>query len=236
MSKLDNKIILVTGASRGIGAEVAKYLAAQGAKLILCARDIAGLEAVDDVIQQTTGEPATIMPLDLADHEKIDAIGPAILQKYGKLDGFIGNAAILGQVTPLTHHDPKLFQKVMDVNVTANYRLLRILHPLLMLSDAPRVAFVTSGVTQMTLTFFGAYAASKAALETLALHYASEHRDTKLRVNLIDPGIVATGMRASAFPGEDKSKLRQASHPGLMRLFETAMSPDCLQQAQRFHL
>ena len=233
MHNLANRIILITGASRGIGAAVALHLAKQGAHIITCARDVGKLEAVDDAIQEATGQPCTIMPLDLADHDKIDAIGPAIYEKFGRLDGFIGNAALLGQVTPLTHHDPTQFQRVMDVNVTANWRLLRILDPLLMRSDAGRVAFVTSGVTQTTIPYFGVYAASKYALESIALHYAAERVDTSLKVNLIDPGIVCTDMRGQAFPSEDKSLLCPPDDLALMALFSNAMLPSCAQHATR---
>ncbi len=221
--ELKDKIIVITGASRGIGAGVAKRLAREGAHCVLVARDVAKLEAVDDVIQEITGEPATIVPLDLTEMDKIDALGAGLLQKFGRIDGFIGNAAILGQVTPLTHHDTKLFEKVMAVNVTANWRLLRILDPLLMQSDAPRVAFVTSGITQMNAPFWGAYAASKHALESLAMTYAVEREDSAMRVNLIDPAIVATDMRAQAFPSEKKESLLKPDDLALTDLFVRAM-------------
>lgn len=224
--QLDDKIILLTGASRGIGAAVAKKLAAEGAHLVLCARSVKELEQVDDAIQSLTGEPATILPLDLKEHDKIDALGAALYEKFGKLDGFIGNAGTLGQVTPLTHHDPKQFQTVMDVNVTANWRLLRVLEPLLKLSKQPRIAFVTSGVTQATFPFWGAYSMSKHALESLALTYAKEVQGTATRVNLIDPGVVATSMRAQAFPGEDKTMLMQPDDAQLTDLFIQAMGSD----------
>ena len=221
--KLKDKIIVVTGASRGIGASVAKRLSKEGGHCVLIARDVAKLEAVDDAIQTITGKPATIVPLDLLDMQKIDALGAALLQKFGHIDGFIGNAAILGQVTPLTHHDPTLFEKVMTVNVTANWRLLRILDPLLMQSDAPRVTCVTSGITQMHEPFWGAYAASKHALESLMMTYAAERKDTTMRVNLIDPAIVATDMRAQAFPSEKKESLLKPDDLALTDLFVRAM-------------
>lgn len=230
---LQNHVILITGASRGIGAGVAKRLAQEGAHVVLCARSVEGLEQVDDEIQALTGEPATILPLDLSDHDKIDALGPALLERFDRLDGFIGNAAILGQVTPLTHHDPKQFQKVLDVNVTANWRLLRILDPLLRRSTHPRVAFVTSAVTQSVSPFWGAYALSKHALESLSMTYAEETKDTAMRVSLIDPKIVATDMRAQAYPGEDKAKLTQIDDPRLTDLFVEAMRQEVVTEAKR---
>jgi NAD(P)-dependent dehydrogenase (short-subunit alcohol dehydrogenase family) len=223
---LQDKIIVITGASRGIGAGVAKRLAQEGAHCVLCARDVAKLEAVDDTIQTITGKPATIVPLDVLEGDKIDALGAGLLQKFGRVDGFIGNAAILGQVTPLTHHDPKLFERVMAVNVTANWRMLRILHPLLKQSATPRVALVTSGITAMTAPFWGAYAASKHALESLAMTYAEENNQSHFRVNLIDPHIVATNMRAQAFPSENKSVLLQPDDAALTDIFVRAMSAD----------
>ncbi len=232
MVELEGRVILITGASRGIGAAVAKRLAQEGAHVVLVARSVEGLEQVDDAIQEQGGQ-ATLVPLDMMEQDKIDVLGAALLEKFGKLDGLIGNAALLGQVTPLVHHDVQQFQQVIDINVTANWRLLRILDPLLRQSDAARVAFVTSGVTQTAFPYWGVYAASKAALESLTITYAEEVKDTSIRVNLIDPGVVATGMRAQAFPGENKASLMQPDDQRLTDVFVDAMSSSCLEHGAR---
>lgn len=203
---LANRVALVTGASRGIGAETAKLLAAQGAHLILLARTVGGLEAVDDAIRQAGGQ-STLVPLDLSQHDMIDALGVSIFERWGKLDILIGNAGVLGPLTPVAHAEPKQWAQVLDVNLTANYRLIRSLDPLLRRSDAGRVIFVTSGVAREPTPYWGLYAASKAALEHLVHVYAREVEDTPVRVNLFDPGVVRTAMRAQAFPGENPAML-----------------------------
>ncbi len=199
---LAGKTALITGASRGIGASVAKLLAREGAHVILIARTIGGLEAVDDAIKAEGGK-ATLMPLDLFKLNELDALGPTLHQHFPKLDIFIGNAAMLGTLAPLGHLKPDEWQKVMDLNVTANYRLIRTLDPLLKASDTGRVVFVTSGITQNLKAYWGEYAVSKAALEALAKIYAAECEGTKVKVNILDPGRVRTAMRAQAYPGED---------------------------------
>lgn len=205
----EGRIVLITGASRGIGAALARQLAAQGAQTILLARGVDGLEQVDDAIRSAGGLAPVLVPMDLRDGERIDTLGPALYERFGRLDILVGNAAQLGELGPLGHQNPKQWQSVMQVNLDANWRLIRILDPLLRLSDAGRAVFVTSGVAQMNLAYWGPYAVSKSALEQLVLTYATETRDTNLRVNLFDPGVVATQMRASAFPGEDPTKLRE---------------------------
>lgn len=199
---LEGKTALITGASRGIGASVAKELAKQGAHVILIARTIGGLEAVDDEIKKFGGK-ATLMPLDLFKLNDLDALGPTLYQHFPKLDIFIGNAAMLGTLAPLGHVKPDEFQRVMDLNVTANYRLVRTLDPLLKASDNGRVVFVTSGVTKHFKAYWGEYAVSKAALEALAKVYAAECANTNVKVNILDPGRVRTAMRSQAYPGED---------------------------------
>jgi len=203
---LKNRIALITGASRGIGAAVAKRFAAEGAHVILVARTMGALEALDDEIT-SNGGTATLVTMDLADHDKIDQLGMSIAQRFGKLDILVGNAAMLGELTPLTHADAKMWDRVMAVNLTANWRLIRICDPLLRLSDAPRVMFVTSGVTESVHPYWGAYATSKAALEMLVNTYAAEVQQAGVKVNLIDPGVVRTAMRAAAMPGEDAMRL-----------------------------
>lgn len=204
---LQDKIALITGASRGIGAAVAKRFAAEGAQVILAARTVGGLEEVDDAIRKAGGKPAVLVPLDLKEWDKIDHLGAVIGERFKRLDILVGNAAILGELSPLPHIEPKLWQEVMMTNVTANYRLLRICDPLLKTSEAGRAMFVTSGITQAAFPYWGPYAVSKSALETLVKTYAAEIAKTAVRANLIDPGIVRTHMRAAAFPGEDAMAL-----------------------------
>ncbi len=204
--RLKDKIALVTGASRGIGAAVAKHLAREGAHLILTARTVGGLEETDDAIRALGGS-ATLVPLDLRQADMIDALGGQIYERFGKLDILIGNAAKLGSLSPVAHASPSEFDDVFAINLTANYRLLRSLDPLLRKADAGRVVMVTSGAAVAPIAYWGPYAASKAALEHLALTYAAEVASTNIRVNLIDPGAVATKMRAKAFPAEDPSTL-----------------------------
>lgn len=200
--RLKGRIALVTGASRGIGAAVAKAYAAEGAHVILLARTVGGLEAVDDAIQ-AAGGTATLLPVDLSKAEQIAAIGPAIAEKFGRLDILVANAGILGSLSPVALSDPKMWENVMKINVMANYHLIRTLDPLLRGSDAGRAIFVTSGAAHAHFPFWGAYAASKAALEEMAATYAAEVDYSPLKVNVLDPGVVRTSMRAEAFPGED---------------------------------
>ncbi len=207
MKRLEGKIALVTGASRGIGAAVARAYAAEGAQLILAARTIGGLEETDDAIRAAGGKPATLVPLDLARHEQIDALGAALHEKFGRLDILVGNAAILGNLSPVAHAEPGMWQSVIDVNLTANYRLLCSMDPLLRLSEAGRALFVTSGAAKAAFAYWGAYATSKAGLEMLVRTYAAENAKSAIRANLIDPGIVATKMRSQAFPGENATDM-----------------------------
>lgn len=203
---LQGRIALVTGASRGIGRAAAIALAKAGAHVILTARTVGGLEETDDEIQKAGGS-ATLVPMNLRDGEAIDRLGASIYERWGKLDAFLGNAGVLGQLSPLAHLDPKTFQEVLEVNLTANWRLIRSLDPLLRLSDAGRVLFVTSGAARKHTAYWGAYAISKAALESLALTYAAECETTKVKVNLINPGPMRTAMRKKAMPGEDPDEL-----------------------------
>jgi NAD(P)-dependent dehydrogenase (short-subunit alcohol dehydrogenase family) len=170
------------------------------------ARTVGGLEETDDEIQKLGGS-ATLVPLNLRDFDAIDRLGASIYERWGKLDAFLGNAGVLGQLTPLAHLDPKTFQEVLEVNVTANWRLIRSLDPLLRLSDAGRVLFVTSGAARKHVAFWGGYAMSKSALEILALTYAVECEPTNIKVNLINPGPMRTLMRKKAMPGEDPAYL-----------------------------
>ncbi|MEO8302052.1 MAG: SDR family NAD(P)-dependent oxidoreductase, partial [Rhizomicrobium sp.] len=197
---LEGRIALVTGASRGIGRASAIALAKAGAHVILVARTVGGLEEADDEIQKAGGT-ATLVPMNLRDGDAIDRLGASIYERWGRLDAFLGNAGVLGQLTPLAHLEPKIFQEVMEVNVTANWRLIRSLDPLLRQSDAGRVLFVTSGAAKKHTPYWGAYSASKAALESLVLTYAVECETTNIKVNLINPGPIRTAMRKKAMPG-----------------------------------
>jgi len=203
---LKGRIALITGASRGIGQAVAKRFAREGAHVILVARDSKKLEVVDDEIH-SFGGTATLVPLDLRDYAKIETLAAMVAERFGKLDILVGNAAILSDLTPLPHVGPEDWEKVMSVNVTANWQLIRCFDALLKRSDAGRALFVTSGVTTHPSPYWGPYAISKSALESMVLTYAAENSKTPLRVNLIDPGRVRTRMRAQAFPGEDPMTL-----------------------------
>ncbi|HEU5047219.1 MAG TPA: SDR family NAD(P)-dependent oxidoreductase [Rickettsiales bacterium] len=230
---LEGKIALVTGASRGIGAAVAKRLAAEGAHVILAARTVGGLEAVDDAITKAGGK-ATLVPLDLAEHDKIDHLGVAIAERFGKLDILVGNAGTLGELTPLTHAEASMWDRVIAVNLTANWRLIRICDPLLRRSEAGRAIFVTSGTTQRpkASAYWGPYAVSKAGLETLVETYAAEVTQTNVKVNLVDPGVVRTKMRAHAMPGEDPMTLPEPD--AVTDIFVKLASPECKESGERF--
>jgi NAD(P)-dependent dehydrogenase (short-subunit alcohol dehydrogenase family) len=203
---LTDCIALVTGASRGIGAATALSLAAAGAHIVALARTVGALEELDDKIRDIGGS-ATLVPLDLKDFEGIDRLGGALHERYRRLDILIGNAGILGPLSPLGHVDPKSWDEVMTINVSANFRLIRSMDPLLRLSRAGRVVFISSGVAATARAYWGPYAVSKAALEVLARTYANETPTTAVRVNLLDPGPIRTRMRAQAMPGEDPTTL-----------------------------
>ena len=204
--RLEGRIALITGASRGIGAAVARRFAAEGAHLILTARTVGGLEEVDDDIQ-AMGGMATLIPADLKEMDQIDQIGGAIHQRFGRLDILVGNAATLGILSPVAHIAPAVWEEAMTLNATVNYRLIRSFDPLLRQSEAGRAIFVTSGAAQGSFPYWGPYAVGKAALEALVRTYAGEIAKTQVRANLIDPGSVRTALRAEAFPGEDPMKL-----------------------------
>ena len=200
MTDLSGRIALITGASRGIGAAVAKALAGAGAHVILVARTAGGLEAVDDEIRAAGGK-ATLLPMDLLQLDEIDKLGPTIAERFSKLDILIANAGMLGLLTPLTHMKAADWQKVMDLNVNANFRLIRTLDPLLRQSDAGRVVFTSSRLAEEAIAYWGAYSVSKAALEMLVKIYATETENSTVRVNAVRPGAVETAMLAKAFPG-----------------------------------
>ena len=218
MSELERggpaRIALVTGASRGVGRAAALALARSGAHVVALARTQGALEELDDEIRalECSGpEATTLVPMDLRDFAAIDRLGEALYRRWGRLDVFVGNAGVLGLLTPLHQLDPKTWDEVMAVNVTANWRLVRSLDPLLRRSAAGRVAFITSGAASRAelRAYWGPYAISKAALDALARTYAAETLNTSnIRVMLINPGQLRTRMRATAMPGEDPSTLR----------------------------
>ena len=205
---LANRIALVTGASRGIGHATALALAHAGAHVVAVARTVGALEELDDAIRAASGQSATLVPLDLKDYPGIDRLGVALHERFGRLDILVGNAGILGPLSPLGHVEPKAWDDVMAVNVTANWRLICAMDPLLKFSDAGRVVFISSSMAARAVAYWGAYAVSKAALETLARTYAAETATTPVRVNLFTPGPVRTRMRAQAMPGEDPMSLK----------------------------
>jgi NAD(P)-dependent dehydrogenase (short-subunit alcohol dehydrogenase family) len=207
---LDGRIAVVTGASRGIGYHTAKGFAAAGAHVIALARTVGGLEELDDEIRAAGGS-ATLVPLDLKDYDAIDRLGAAIFERWKRLDVLFANAAILGQLSPLGHVPPKVWDDVMAVNVTANWRLIRSLDPLLRQSQSGRALFMSSGAAHSCRPFWGPYSVSKAALEALVQTYAKEIQKTSVRVAIIDPGRTRTAMRAQAMPGENPDTLPHPS-------------------------
>jgi NAD(P)-dependent dehydrogenase (short-subunit alcohol dehydrogenase family) len=216
---LKGRVAVVTGASRGIGYAASLALARAGAHVVAVARTVGGLEDLDDAIKAAGGS-ATLVPVDLRDLPAIDRLGAAIHERWGKLDILLGNAGVLGPLSPLGHVDPKAFDEVMAVNVTANWRLIRSLDPLLQASDAGRALFVSSGAAHKTMAFWGPYSISKAALQALVMTYAAENQRTNVKVNLINPGRLRTRMRAEAMPGEDPLTLRTPEDlaPDILRM------------------
>jgi NAD(P)-dependent dehydrogenase (short-subunit alcohol dehydrogenase family) len=200
--RLKDRIALITGASRGIGAAIAKAYAREGAHVILVARTVGALEELDDDIRALGGS-ATLIPLDLEKTELIDGLAAPLYERFGKLDVLVANAGMFGKLTPAHQYPPDLWEKVFKLNVHANQRLLRATHPLLHASGSGRVILLSSTVARAPRAYWGAYAASKAALDNLALTYARENDAGSIRVNVVNPGGTRTEMRAAAFPGED---------------------------------
>jgi NAD(P)-dependent dehydrogenase (short-subunit alcohol dehydrogenase family) len=223
---LAGRVALITGASKGIGAALARRFAAEGAHVILTARSQAGLEEVDDAIKAASSDArsATLVPLDLRNNEDIERLAQAIGSRFGRLDILVGNAGVLGEMTPVSNIDPEKWIEVLDVNLNANYRLIRSLEPLLLKSDAGRAIFLTSGVSGGR-AYWGAYAVSKAAIEALARTWAQEMEKTTLRINVVNPGATRTGMRAEAYPGEDPMTL--PSPDDITDIFVDLAAADC---------
>jgi NAD(P)-dependent dehydrogenase (short-subunit alcohol dehydrogenase family) len=215
--RLAGRVALITGASHGLGAAIARRFAAEGAQLVLLGRNAAALEEVDDAVRRArgaeesdsegTGGGATLVPFDLKDFDAIDRLGGVLYERFGRLDVLVGNAGQLGVLTPLAQIRPQDWDEVLAVNLTANWRLIRSMDPLLRLSPAGRAIFVTSGAARGPRAYWGSYAVTKAALEMLAGIYAAETVKTAVRVNLVDPGRLRTRMRARAYPGEDPAAL-----------------------------
>jgi NAD(P)-dependent dehydrogenase (short-subunit alcohol dehydrogenase family) len=226
MGDLTGRVALVTGASRGIGAATALELARRGAHVVLAARTQGALEEQDDAIR-AAGFKATLLPLDLADAPSIDPIGPSLFSRFGRLDILVHAAGVLGTLTPAAQITPKDFAACVAVNFTATYRLIRTCAPVLLASDAGRAIFVTSKLARTPRAFWGAYGATKAGMENLVLSWASEVENTKLRINLFDPGATATRMRAAAYPGENPATLPKpaAIAPHLADLCEPTEQP-----------
>ena len=233
MSKpFSGRIAFVTGASRGLGRAVAIALGGAGAHVICVARTVGGLEETDDAIQKAGGT-ATLVPLNLKDVAAIDRLGASIFERWGKLDALLGNAGTLGVLTPLAQLDPKVFTELMDINVIANWRLIRSLDPLLRQSDAGRALFITSGAAATHRPYWGGYSMSKAALENLALTYAAECEGNKVKVNLLNPGAIRTAMRAKAMPGEERSSLKRPEE--LAPLIVELLSPSNEKNGELFN-
>ena len=224
--RLDGRVALVTGASRGIGAAVVRRLAAEGAEIIAIARTLGALEELDDQVQASGGKKLVLVPEDLRRYDAIDKIAGAVFQRWGKLDILVGNAgAIGGGLSPVAHHAPDDWDEAFAVNLTANWRLIRACDPLLRMAEAGRAVFTTDHVAHGVHPYWGPYAASKAALESMVKTWAAEViNTTRLRVNLINPGTVATRLRSIAFPGEDPTKLPQPDD--VSGMFLTACLPD----------
>ena len=207
--RLQGRISVVTGASRGLGAAIAKRFAGEGSHVVLVARTVGGLEEVDDAIR-AAGGAATLVPLDLTEFDRIDEMGAALARRFGRIDVLVGNAGILGTLSPMGHIETQVWDRVIAVNLTANWRLIRSFDPLLRASDSGRAIFVTSGAADGAHPYWGAYAVSKAALEAMVKTWAGEMTKTPVKVNLVDPGALRTSMRAEAYPGEDPMTQRAA--------------------------
>lgn len=227
--RLEGRVALITGASHGIGRAVAKRFAAEGATVIALGRNVGALEELDDEIRADGGK-LVLLPMDLTTYEKIDAMGASIYERFGKLDIVVGNAGLLGELAPVGHIDTQVFENTYATNVTANFRLIRSVDKLLRLSDAGRAIFVTSNASSKGRAFWGLYASTKAALESLVLSYAQEVEETPLRVNLVNPGRIRTKMRAEAYPGEDPETLPTAE--SITDVFVDLAATDCTKHAE----
>lgn len=209
MQSLDGKVSLVTGASRGIGYHCALTLAKAGAHVVAVARTVGGLEELDDEIKAAGGS-ATLVPLNITDFDALDRLGASIHERWNKLDILVSNAATLGDLSPIEHIEPKSFDKVMNLNVTANYRLIRSISPLLKLSQSGRAVFMTANAPDRCKPFWSPYTASQSALQAMVKTWAAECEKSTLRINMLNTGPMRTALRAQAMPGEDPKTI---SHP-----------------------
>ena len=205
-NKMKNKVALVTGASRGLGRSIAKSLALGGAELILVGRTISALEELDDEIK-SIGSKSTIVPMDLEDNEKIDILGGEINKKWGKLDILVSNAGIVGEITPISHLDPKIWNKVINLNLNVNFRLIRSFEPLLKNSDKSYAIFISDNNIKKINPFWAAYNISKLGLETLVETWKKEITLTNINAIVFNPGDMKTDLRASFMPGEKNNDL-----------------------------
>lgn len=230
---LEGRVALVTGASRGIGRAVALDLAAKGAHVIATARTQGGLEELDDAIREAGGQ-STLVPLDLMQSDGIEKLAGIVKDRWSKLDILVANAGVLGTISPVAHVEAKVFDNVMAVNVTATWRIIRSVEPLLVKSDAGRALILSSAVAHSARAFWGPYAASKAAVETLARVWAAEMEKTPLRINSIDPGATRTAMRAQAMPGENPETLPHPSE--VAEKLVPLCGPDCIETGKLFRV
>ncbi|MEQ8335229.1 SDR family NAD(P)-dependent oxidoreductase [Nisaea sp.] len=221
---LDGRIAVITGASRGIGAAVARAFAREGAHVVLVARTVGALEELDDEITAAGGS-ASLVPMDLKDFAAIDRLGAALHERYGKIDILVANGGILGKLMPMHQYEAKVWEEVIAINLTANQRLVRSLDPLLRQSDAGRAIFVTCDAAHGERPFWGAYAVSKAALEAMVRSYAAENARSNIRANLLNPGPTRTNLRATAYPGEDQASVKPPED--LVPLFLELAAPEC---------
>ncbi|WP_034987596.1 SDR family NAD(P)-dependent oxidoreductase [Bartonella florencae] len=203
---LVGRVALVTGASRGIGYHLALELAARGAHIIALARTVSGLTELDNQIRKK-GAHATLVPLDLHHMDNIDTLAVSIAKRWQKLDIMVANAGILGTLSPIAHTENTVFEDVFQINLFSQWRLMKAVEPLLRKSDAGRAILLSSSVAHIARTFWGPYAASKAALEIIARCWAEELKQTPIKINCVDPGATRTAMRAQAMPGEDPQTL-----------------------------
>ena len=221
---LSGKLVLVTGATRGIGRAVAIAAASAGAELVITGRTIGALEEVDDEIKAGGGH-ATIVEMDMQDTAAMPRLAAAIAERWGRLDGFVANAAILTALTPVGHVTPEDWETNIAVNLTGQWHMIRAFDPLLRAAPAGRAILVTSGAAVGSRPFWGPYAATKAGLEALGRSWAGESEQTDIRINMINPGGTATTMRASAFPGEDPASLPQPAD--IAPAFLVLLAEDC---------